>query len=60
MDMYKTTSPCLAIDEVDLDDLNTYPEYWLKMSASELREKCDKDMGFLRVNKNLRKNKIFL
>ena len=45
MDMYKTTAP-IALDEVDLDDLNTYPEYWLRMSANELRERCDKDMGW--------------
>ena len=45
MDMYKTTAPCIYIDEVDLDDLDTYPEYWLKMSAVELRERCAKDMG---------------
>jgi len=44
MDMYKTTAP-MALDEVDLDNLNTYPEYWLKMNIQELRERCEKDMG---------------
>ena len=46
MDMYKTTSPCCNFEKVDLDDLDTYPEYWLKMSAKELRERCEKDMGW--------------
>jgi len=46
MDMYKRTGPPgWEGTEVDLDDFAEYPESWLEMSFSDLKDKIWSEMG---------------